>query len=273
MDQLIRLSRSMRATRAWVALLAGSLAACQGAPPASTPAPAPAAAPATSSTVAAEQAAARRRAADELLRTDWANLGRYRAANAQLGPPAAGENRVVFYGNSITDFWARLFPEMFPGKPFVGRGISGQTTPQMLVRFRQDVVALKPRVVVILAGTNDIAGNTGPSSLEMIQDNLASMTEIAKANGIRVVLCSVLPVYDYPWKPGLEPAPKIVALNAWMKTYALSAGAVYLDYYSAMKDARGGLPVELAKDGVHPTEAGYRVMAPLAAAAIAEAMR
>ena len=162
---------------------------------------------------------------------------------------------------------------MFPGKPYVGRGIGGQTTPQLLVRFRQDVVALKPKVVVILAGTNDIAGNTGPSSLEMIQDNLASMTEIARANGIRVVLSSVLPVYDYPWRPGLEPAPKIIALNAWMRRYATSVGEVYLDYHSAMKDARDGLPPELAKDGVHPTEAGYRVMARLVEAAIGEAMR
>ena len=176
-------------------------------------------------------------------------------------------------GNSITDSWARWFPDMFPGKPYIGRGVSGQTTPQMLVRFRQDVIALKPAVVVILAGTNDIAGNTGPSTLEMIEDNLMSMTELAKANGIRVVLSSVLPVFDYPWKPGLEPAPKIVALNAWIKSYAARAGAVYVDYHSAMADARQGLRAELAIDGVHPNEAGYRVMAPLAEKAIAEALR
>ena len=205
--------------------------------------------------------------------TDWPNLARYRDENAKLGPPAAGEQRVAFYGNSITDGWAPRFPVMFPGKPYVGRGIGGQTTPQLLVRFRQDVVALKPAVVVILAGTNDIAGNTGPSTIEMIEDNLASMTEIAKANGIRVVLSSVLPVYDYPWKPGLTPAPKIIALNAWMKQYAHSVDAVYLDYHTAMKDARDGLPPELASDGVHPTEAGYRMMAPLAEQAIVEAMR
>lgn len=207
------------------------------------------------------------------LHEDWADLGRYREANSRLGPPAPGENRVVFYGNSITEAWARLFPELFPGKPYVGRGISGQTTPQMLVRFRQDVVALKPKVVVILAGTNDIAGNTGPSSLRMIEDNLASMTEIARANGIRVVLSSVLPVYDYPWKPGLAPAGKIVALNLWIRQYAASVGAVYLDYHGAMKDSRDGLPPALATDGVHPTEAGYRVMAPLVERAIDEAMR
>jgi len=147
---------------------------------------------------------------------DWASLRRYRQANDSLPPPAAGERRVVFMGNSITDVWARFFPQMFPGKPYIGRGISGQTTPQMLVRFRQDVIALKPAVVVILAGTNDIAGNTGPSTLEMIEDNLMSMTELARANGIRVVLSSVLPVYDYAWRPGLQPAAKIVALNAWM---------------------------------------------------------
>ena len=179
----------------------------------------------------------------------------------------------MFYGNSITDSWAPLFAAQFPGKPYVGRGISGQTTPQMLVRFRQDVVDLKPKVVVILAGTNDIAGNTGPSTLEMIEDNLKSMTELAKANGIRVVLSSVLPVYDYPWRPGLEPAPKIVALNAWMKQYAQSAGAVYLDYWSALADSRQGMRAEYSRDGVHPNEAGYRVMAPLAEAAIREALR
>jgi lysophospholipase L1-like esterase len=143
----------------------------------------------------------------------------------------------------------------------------------MLVRFRQDVVALKPAVVVILGGTNDIAGNTGPSTLEMIEDNLASMTELAQANGIRVVLSSVLPVFDYPWKPGLEPAPKIVALNAWIKDYAAKRGAVYLDYHSAMADQRQGMRPELSEDGVHPNEAGYRIMAPLAERAIAEAMR
>jgi lysophospholipase L1-like esterase len=202
------------------------------------------------------------------LRTDWANLARYREANTTLGPPAPGERRVVFMGNSITDGWARYFGEEFPGKPYVGRGISGQTTPQMLVRFRQDVIALKPAVVVILAGTNDIAGNTGPSTLEMIEDNLASMSELAQANGIKVVLASVLPVYDYPWKPGLEPAQKIITLNTWIRQYAAAHGAVYLDYHSAMADARQGMRRELSSDGVHPNEAGYRVMAPLAEAAI-----
>ncbi len=207
------------------------------------------------------------------LHTDWPYLERYRAANAELGPPRPGEQRVVFYGNSITDAWAQYFPAEFPGKPYIGRGISGQTTPQMLVRFRQDVIALQPAVVVILAGTNDIAGNTGPSTLGMIEDNLASMTELAWAHGIAVVLSSVLPVYDYPWRPGLEPAPRIVALNAWIRQYASAHGAVYLDYFTAMADERQGMKQALSTDGVHPNEAGYRVMAPLAERAIQQALR
>ncbi len=254
-------------TRRFVLPMIASLAlataiGCAPASPSPVMHPVPASAAAQTSAVAADP-----------LRTDWANLARYREANALLAPPAPGENRVVFYGNSITDGWARHFPTMFPGKPYIGRGIGGQTTPQMLVRFRQDVVALRPKVVVILAGTNDIAGNTGPSTLEMIEDNLASMTEIARANGIRVVLSSVLPVYDYPWKPGLQPAPKIVALNAWMKRYAESVGETYLDYHSVMKDARDGLPQALASDGVHPNEAAYRMMATLAEEAIGRALR
>jgi len=216
---------------------------------------------------------AQRDPAEERLHTDWAYLARYRDENAKLGPPRSGEQRVVFYGNSITEGWAKYFDAMFRGKPYIGRGISGQTTPQMLVRLRQDVIGLSPAVVVILAGTNDIAGNTGPSTVEMIEDNLASMAELAQAHGIRVVLSSVLPVYDYPWRPGLEPAPKIQALNAWMKRYAAEHGAVYLDYYSAMVDGRGGLKDELGTDGVHPNEAGYRVMAPLAEQAIAQALK
>ncbi|HET8633768.1 MAG TPA: SGNH/GDSL hydrolase family protein [Gemmatimonadales bacterium] len=211
--------------------------------------------------------------APDPLRTDWADLARYREANAKLAPPRPGEQRVVFMGNSITDGWAQYFPAMFPGKPYVGRGISGQTTPQMLVRFRQDVIALKPAVVVILAGTNDIAGNTGPSTLAMIEDNLASMTELAQANGIKVVLASVLPVYDYPWKPGLAPAEKIVTLNRWMRDYASAHHAVYLDYHSAMADERQGMRKDLSGDGVHPNEAGYRIMAPLAERAISQALQ
>jgi lysophospholipase L1-like esterase len=216
---------------------------------------------------------ARQMADDSAFHNDYANFARYRSANASLAAPAADERRVVFMGNSITEGWVKFFPTMFAGKPYVGRGISGQTTPQMLVRFHADVVALKPAVVVILGGTNDIAGNTGPSTLEMIQDNLRAMTEIAQANGIRVVLCSVLPVYDYPWKPGLTPAPKIVALNAWMAAYARQVGAVFADYHSAMSDARQGLRAEFGDDGVHPNEAGYRVMASVIEPAIITALR
>ena len=210
---------------------------------------------------------------EQRFHNDWADLARYREANAQLGAPGAGEARVVFMGNSIMEGWVKYFPAHFPGKPYIGRGISGQTTPQMLVRFRQDVVALAPRAVVILAGTNDIAGNTGPATLEMIQDNIASMTQLAQANGIRVVLCSVLPVFDYPWKKGLEPAPKIMALNAWLKAYAAKVGAVYVDFHTPMADARQGLKAELAPDGVHPNEAGYALMAPLVERGITAALK
>ena len=229
----------------------------------------PCAAPAQTTDARAE----RRRVEEERVHNDWAYLARYRDDNAGLGPPRAGERRVVFMGNSITEGWAPHFAAMFPGKPYVGRGISGQTTPQMLVRFPQDVIALRPSVVVILAGVNDIAGNTGPSTLEMIQDNLAAMVDLAHAHGIRVVLSSVLPAADIPWKPGMQPGPKIVALNAWMRDHAAGHDAVYLDYHSAMRDDRQGMRAGLAYDGVHPTEAGYRLMAPLADRAIAEALR
>ena len=206
------------------------------------------------------------------LRTDWPNLAKYRDANAKLPAPAADENRVVFLGNSITEGWTQYFPTMFAGKPYINRGIGGQTTPQMLIRFRQDVIALQPKVVVMLAGINDIAGNTGPSTLEMIEDNLASMTELAQSNGIRVVLSSVLPAADFPWRPGMDPAPKVIALNKWIRDYAAKRGAVYLDYHTAMSDDKGGMRAGLASDGVHPTEVGYRLMAPLAEEAIAKAL-
>ena len=182
-----------------------------------------------------------------------------------------GKDRVVFMGDSITQGWK--LDEAFPGKPYVNRGISGQTTPQMLVRFRQDVIDLKPKVVVILAGTNDIAGNTGPMTLEQTEGNLASMAELATANGIRVVLCSVLPAFDYHWAPGLAPAPKIAQINAWLKDYAAQKGYVYVDFYSAMKDDRGGLPATLSADGVHPLPAGFAIMSPLAEAGIEKALR
>ncbi|MFT4197901.1 MAG: SGNH/GDSL hydrolase family protein [Pseudoxanthomonas sp.] len=203
---------------------------------------------------------------------DWPQLGRYRADNARLPTHAAG--RVVFYGDSITDAWGRNGngSVFFPGKPYLNRGISGQTTAQMLVRFRQDVVDLHPEVVVILAGTNDIAGNTGPATLAMIEDNLRSMAELARAHDIRVVLASVLPASAYPWRPGYEPAAKIRALNAWIGDYARATGAVYLDYYAALANAEGGLDPKLATDGVHPTAAGYAIMAPLAQRAIEQAL-
>ena len=176
-------------------------------------------------------------------------------------------------GNSITEAWAPLFPALFPGRAYIGRGISGQTTPQMLLRFHQDVIALAPRAVVILGGTNDIAGNTGPSTLGMIEDNLEAMAEMARAHGIRVILVSVLPVFDYPWRPGLVPAPKIVALNAWMRGYAAAHGDTYLDLHSPMADARGGMRDGLSTDGVHPNEAGYRLMAALTDSTIARVLR
>jgi lysophospholipase L1-like esterase len=207
---------------------------------------------------------------DQQLLTDFGWLERFKEANLKLPPPAAGENRVVFMGDSITEGWH--LDQSFPGKPYINRGISGQTSPQMLVRFRQDVIGLKPKVVVILAGTNDVAGNTGPMTPEQTENNLASMADLATANHIRVVLCSVTPAFDFPWHRGLEPAPRIDALNAWIKGYAAEKGYVYVDYHSALKDAEDGLPPTLSKDGVHPLPAGYAIMAPLAEAGIAKAL-
>jgi lysophospholipase L1-like esterase len=204
---------------------------------------------------------------------DWPNLRRYHDANAALPPPASGEDRVVFMGDSITDGWGRGVGTFFPGKPYVNRGISGQTTPQMLLRFRPDVIALKPKVVVINAGINDIAGNTGPTTLSAIEDNLMSMVDLAHANGIRVVLASVTPAKAFPWRAGVDPRPEIHDLNIWMKEYAAKHDAVYLDYYSALADADRGFKAELASDGVHPNAAGYEVMAPLAQKAIDKAMK
>ena len=205
---------------------------------------------------------------------DWAWLARFKNSDSALSAPAPGENRVVFMGDSITQGWRIEGPNgYFPGKPYINRGISGQTTPQMLVRFRQDVIDLKPKAVVILAGINDIAGNTGPETLEEIEGNLASMAELAAADHIRVVLCSVMPAFDFPWSPGMTPAPKVLALNAWMKSYAAEKGHVYVDYHSAMKDERDGLPAALSHDGVHPLAAGYAVMAPLVEAGIEKALK
>ncbi len=201
------------------------------------------------------------------LLVDFADLARFRDADLRLGPPAAGENRVVFLGDSITQGWN--LQEFFPGKPYVNRGISGQTSSQMLLRFRQDAIDLNPKAVVILAGTNDLAENTGPVTLKQVEGNLMSMAQLAKANGIGVVLCSVLPSVRYGWHPELKnPAPRIVALNAWIKAYATGGGYAYVDYYSAMADSAGGLPHKLSLDGVHPLAAGYALMAPLAQAGI-----
>ncbi len=211
---------------------------------------------------------------DRQMLTDFAWLARFKEADLALGPPAAGENRVVFMGDSITEGWHFEGPAgSFPGKPYINRGISGQTTPQMLLRFRQDVIDLKPKVVVILAGINDIAGNTGPETLEQIEDNLASMAELAAANHIRVVLCSVTPAFDFPWRPGMTPAPKVVELNKWIKSYAADKRHVYVDFHAAMKDARDGLPATLSHDGVHPLPAGYAIMTPLVEAGIEKALR
>lgn len=203
---------------------------------------------------------------------DMWGFSRYAEANEKIVLPVKGEKRVVFMGNSITDGWSNARPDFFEGKPYINRGIAGQTTPQMLVRFRSDVINLKPAVVVILAGTNDIAENMGPSKLEWIENNIISMVQLAKANGIKVVLCSLLPAYDYPWKPGLQPAEKIVALNKLLKADAKKYGLIWVDYFSQMADERNGLKAEYSGDGVHPNEAGYKVMEPLVEKAIAKAL-
>ena len=268
-----------------VFLLAAATASAQTPPPAppappvavAQPAP-PAPLPSCPELAAAVSAAVR----NDARLQDWAALGRYREANRFVPAPAPGEARVVFMGDSITDAWPQpRFGQFFPGKPYIGRGISGQTTPQMLIRFRPDVVALKPKVVVILAGTNDVAGNTGPMTDEQVAGNLASMAELARANGVRVVFSSVLPVSEYHVRPGdtappqttRRPMARITALNAWMKEYAARNGDVYLDYVPAMSDARGLLRAELSEDDLHPNAAGYAIMAPLAEAAIQAALK
>jgi lysophospholipase L1-like esterase len=216
----------------------------------------------------AEDRARWAREADERMRSDWAYLARYRDANAALSPTSAP--RIVFLGDSITEGWVSKMPGFFaPGR--IGRGISGQTTPQMLVRMRQDVIALKPRVVHIMAGTNDIAGNTGIVTDDQIKDNIRSMTELAQAHGIRVILASIPPAADFPWRKGLNPGPRIQRLNAWLQAYAARAGAVYADYWTATHDGLG-FREGLAYDGVHPGEAGYAAMAPVAEAAIRKAL-
>ncbi len=205
---------------------------------------------------------------------DWPNLNRYRADNAKVEPPAHGEERVVFMGDSITDGWGKRYGKFFPGKPYINRGISGQTTPQMLIRFRTDVIALKPKAVIILAGTNDIAANTGPSTLEMIEDNLSSMTELAQAHGIKVILSAVMPTCDYIRNQSdRRPNAKIIELNAWMKEYAAKHKAAYLDYFTPMLDDKGVLKKELTFDGLHPNDAGYELIMPLAQKAIDQTLK
>ena len=212
---------------------------------------------------------------------DWPELQRYREENAKLAPPKKGEERVVFIGDSITDLWDDPgFGGFFPGRPYVNRGISGQTTPQMLLRFRQDVIELRPKVAVLLAGTNDIAGNTGPITLEEIGRNIASMAELARANGIKVVLSSVLPVSDTVPKDGggyfirttVRPPARILELNRWLRDYAAKNGHIYLDYYSVMADGNGLAKTGLTYDGLHPNSTGYNMMTEIASRAIERAL-
>ena len=204
---------------------------------------------------------------------DLPYLNRYQTENDKLSPLKLGEKRIVFMGDSITELWSVVHPSFFSEKSYINRGIGGQTSPQMLVRFRADVIALKPSVVVLLAGANDIAQNTGPSTLEMIANNIISMVELAKANHIKVILCSILPAIDFYWRQGLEPAGKIVTLNKMIREHADSHEIVYLDYYSVMVDEQKGFKSMYSEDGVHPNKAGYEVMVPLAHEAIRLALK
>jgi len=208
-----------------------------------------------------------------MLMNDYGQLARYHDDDVKIGPPAPGEKRVVFFGDSITDIWK--LDESFPGKGYINRGIGGQTTPQMLVRFRPDVIDLKPAVVVVLAGTNDIAGNTGDETLEQIEGDYATMAELAKAHDIRLVFSSLLPINNYNQRAlwfFLQRSPeKILTLNTWLKQYCADNGLVYLDYFTATVDGRGMLKADLTQDGLHPNAAGFAVMAPLAEAAIEQA--
>jgi lysophospholipase L1-like esterase len=257
------------------ALLSFTLLACAAIASAQTPTPSPS--PIDPCADIKAQAAR----SDAKLK-DWPQVARYREANTTISVPAQDQARVVFMGDSITDSWQNpKYGGFFPGKPYIDRGISGQTTPQMLIRFRPDVIALQPKVVVVLAGTNDIAGNTGPMTLGMIEDNLTSMFDLAHANGIRVVFASLLPISDYEKnKDGQaiirtkqRPPEQIKALNEWMKKYAAAHGGIYLDYYSAMADDKGFLKEDLSEDGLHPNQKGYDIMAPLAEQAIAMALK
>jgi lysophospholipase L1-like esterase len=214
----------------------------------------------------------RRVAALRKLLTDWGGLTRYGSEDTELAPPKPTENRVVFLGDQVTENWGRGDSGFFPGKPYLNRGIGGQTTPQMLVRFHQDVVSLQPKVVVIAGGTNDLAAVMGPMTEGTMAENFMSMVELARANGIRVVLASLTPVCDcFTKQTGLRPQGKIIGLNGWIKEYAAKSGSVYLDYYGALADGRN-FKKELTVDGLVPNDAGYSVMAPLAEKAIAEAL-
>ena len=199
---------------------------------------------------------------------DWANLKRFQQENSELLLPKANEHRVIFMGNSITEGWLTIRPEFFKNKPYVNRGISGQTTPQMLLRFRQDVINLKPSTVVLLAGINDIAENTGPSTIEMIANNIISMAELAKANQIKVIICSVLPANNFPWRKGIKPAEKVRKLNLILQLYSYKNKLAYVDYYSAMVNDSHGLKKELGEDGIHPNKKGYLIMEPILEKAI-----
>ena len=191
---------------------------------------------------------------------DWANLSKYEAENTKIKSQKEVEKRVVFMGDSITEFWLKIHPEFFEGKPYLDRGISGQTTPQMLLRFRQDVINLHPEVVVILAGVNDIAGNTGPTSNQNIMGNIVSMVELAKANKIKVILCSILPAVNFNWRPNDKAAETIIQLNQLIKAYAINQHIPFVDYHAAMADKKKGLPKEFSEDGVHPNIKGYKTM-------------
>ena len=199
---------------------------------------------------------------------DWPNLQRYQPDNAKLKSLPAPKDRVVFMGNSITDFWINNSPAFFKNNHYVDRGISGQTSPQMLLRFRQDVIALHPKAVVIECGTNDIAGNTGPSTVAMVEDNIKSMSELARANKIKVVIGSVLPSNRFSWAPKVQPADSIIKLNVWLKQYCKENNFTYVDYYSALVDDAKGLKKEYGPDGVHPNKEGYAVMEGIVSAAL-----
>ena len=196
---------------------------------------------------------------------DWPNLSRYQDENRSVGMPEKGKQRVVFMGDSITEEWSNLYPGYFDTKGYINRGIGGQTTPQMLIRFKPDVIDLEPDIVVILAGTNDIAGNTGPSNVKMITDNIFSMAELARAHQIKVVLSSILPVFEYEWAKEIKDVPATIdSVNDELKKYVNDHGLVYLDYFSSMVDERKGLNKDYTYDGVHPNQDGYILMSSLA---------